>query len=146
MKTDVVVFLENDLEGDDAAVCDKYSDVIRFEELVDYQSNHPQKGHLNLTFQMCQDNKTQLEFVPFIYQERKTIDTHSFCIFNIESMRVVKSDCILPHMKLRKYLRLTEAGFANYQLTRTSDCFDQKFGFFTVHQHQGDPSHQIMKF
>lgn len=64
-------------------------------------------------------------------------------------MSVVKSDCILPAMHLRKYIRMNEAGFTNYYLTRTSNCHDQKFGFFTVHQHRQEgfqPSNQIMKF
>jgi len=118
-------------------------------EMVEMQK-HPQRSSVHLTFQICQDSRNQVDFVPMIYQEKKTIATHSFCIFNPESMTVVKSDCILPAMHLRPYLRKNEAEFTNYYLTRTSDVHDQKFGFFATHAHRTDnnflPSHQITKF
>lgn len=146
----ISVFLDNDLDGENEKdICEKFTEEMTFFDLIELQKMR-QESHLHLTFQICQDSRNAIDFVPFIFQDRKSIETNSFCIFDIRSMSVVKTECILPAMHLRKYIRQSESGFVNYYLTRTSNCYDQKFGFFTVHQCRPDnnfqPSHQITKF
>lgn len=58
-------------------------------------------------------------------------------------MKVVQKSCINSNLELRKYIRKTEAGFSCYTLTRTSEVFNQKQGFFTTH---ANPIFQIAKY
>jgi len=44
---------------------------------------------------------------------------------------------------MRKYIRKSETGFSTYTLTRTSEVFNQKQGFFTTHS---NPISQIVKY
>jgi hypothetical protein len=62
---------------------------------------------------------------------------------DIEKMKLVQKTCINSNLEMRKYMRKTETGFSCYTLTRTSEVFDQKKGFFTTHS---NPIHQIAKY
>lgn len=84
-----------------------------------------------------------IEFIPFIYQDRKNQDSHSLLILDIEKMQVIQKSCINSNLEMRKYIRKSEAGFSCYTLTRTSEVFNQKQGFFTTH---ANPIYQIAKY
>jgi len=69
--------------------------------------------------------RTQIDFLPFIYQEKKSLATHHLLLLDVNSMQIFGSECINSNLEIRKYLRKSEAGFAMYTLTRTSDVFNQ---------------------
>ena len=58
-------------------------------------------------------------------------------------MNVVQKTCINSNLEMRKYMRKTETGFSTYTLTRTSEVFNQKQGFFTTHS---NPISQVVKY
>ena len=76
--------------------------------------------------------RAQIEFLPVIYQDKKNIESHNLLILDIDKMRIVGKTCINSSLEMRKYMRKTEAGFSSYNLTRTSEVFNQKQGFFTT--------------
>jgi len=65
---------------------------------------------------------------------------------DIDKMEIVQKTCINANLALRKTIRKTECGFSIYTLTRTSDVFNQKQGYFISHTGSGDASYQIVKY
>lgn len=61
-------------------------------------------------------------------------------------MLIVQKTCVNANLILRKSIRKSEAGFSLYTLTRTSNVFNQKQGYFTTHTGSGEASHQIVKY
>ena len=84
-----------------------------------------------------------IEFIPFIYQDRNNQASHNLLVLDLEKMQVVQKTCINSNLEMRKYIRKTETGFSCYTLTRTSEVFNQKQGFFTTH---ACPISQIVKY
>jgi len=66
----------------------------------------------------------RLEYLPFIYQEKRSLASHHLLVLDINAMRIVGKICINSNLKIRQYLRKSEAGYAMYTLTRTSEVFD----------------------
>ena len=54
--------------------------------------------------------------------------------------------CINSNLEIRKYLRKSQAGNAMYTLTRTSDIYDQKLGFFEKMKGSSDMQSQVVKY
>jgi hypothetical protein len=95
------------------------------------------------------DNQAQLQFIPFIYQDKKAkksveggfgdvnskkkVEVQSLMVFDIDEMKVVQKTSISSNLEIRKHIRRTETGFCCFTLTRTSEMFTQKQGFFTTH-------------
>lgn len=50
--SDCVIFLENDLNGSEDEVCENFTEVVTFTEMVEIQKQ-PQKSYIHLTFQIC---------------------------------------------------------------------------------------------
>ena len=74
-----------------------------------------------MTMETLYDFKSKFDFLPFIYQEKKSLATHHLLVLD---MQIVGRTCINSNLEIRKYLRKSEAGFAMYTLTRTSEKFD----------------------
>lgn len=139
MDTKITIITENDFKSiKDSESLKKYTQDMTFKELIDFQKEE-QTWNINLTFEICFDNRSCINFIPFIYQEKKSLQTHHLLIFDIEKMMVTKHHCINTNKVARKFLRYNEFGFAIYTLTRTSDCFDQR----TVN---GVATKQIVKY
>lgn len=60
----------------------------------------------------------------------KQTTSHSLLIFDLDTLQVINRDCITSNFKLKDYLRKSQAGYVNYSLTRTSEIFEHKLGFF----------------
>jgi hypothetical protein len=102
---------------------------MHFRELVELQTEE-QRHHIHLTFETLYDMRQRIEFLPFIYQEKKSLATHHLLVLDVNSMQIVGKTCINSNLKIRRYLRKSQADYAMYTITRTSDIFDQKLGFF----------------
>ena len=126
---DIYIVKENDLCGSDEIVLQKYLQIMNFRELVELQKEK-QDNHLHLTFETLFDMRQRIEFLPFIYQEKNKLATNQLLILDVNSMQIVGKTCINSNLQIRQYLRKSLAGFNMYTLTRTSDIFDQKLGFF----------------
>lgn len=115
--------------GNDETVYGKYIEQAKFRELLDQQRDqkgtNKQNHHIHLTFETLYDNRTPIDFLPFIYQEKRSLATHHLLLLDINSMQIFGSECINSSLEIRKWLRKSEAGFAKYTLTRTSDLFNQ---------------------
>lgn len=139
MDQKVTIIDENDFIGSkESEICQKYTQEMPFKELIDKQKL-PQTCNINLTFELCYDNKSNINFIPFIYQEKKSLQTHHLCVFDIEKMMVIKHTCINSNKNCRKFLRYNEFGFSIYNLTRTSDAYDIKI-------QNGIPVKQLVKY
>lgn len=65
----------------------------------------------------------------------------------MNTMSIIAKTCINSNLNIRKFLRYSEAGYAMYSLTRTSDLFDQKLGFFDrIGGQGGDACSQVVKY
>jgi len=168
MHDDVCVFNENSFDGkDEGDNLKQYTTMMKLQDLVEMQRFRPdrpdsQDYNINLTFEKCIDNKTQIDFVPIVYQlkyknlqnkyaedfERKKGLQPHMLVFDVQKMEVVRHTSILAKIQARRYTRRNEMGFNEYTLTRTSDVFNQKKGFFDQHKgHAGDlASSQIVKY
>lgn len=101
---------------------------MHFRELVELQTEK-QEHHLHLTMETLFDMRQKIEFLPLIYQERKSLATHHLIVLDVNSMQVVGKTCINSNLEIRKCLRKSPAGYAMYTITRTSDIYDQKLSF-----------------
>ena len=71
----------------------------------------------------------KLDYMPFLYQEKKSLASHHLLVLDINKMSIVGKICINSNLKIRQYLRKSEAGYAMYTITRTSEVFEQKLNF-----------------
>lgn len=55
---------------------------MTFRELIELQKQ-PQNWLVKLGFEKCMDNRTQLDFVPLIYQERSTNESHHLVVYDV---------------------------------------------------------------
>ena len=142
MEQPITVILSSPFEGTKKTILESFTRDMTFKDLIEFQKE-PQNNYVHLTFETLYDMQAQIQFIPFIYQDRKIKESHSLLVFDVEQMRVVQKSCINSNLELRKYIRKTEAGFSCYTLTRTSEVFNQKQGFFTTH---ANPIFQIAKY
>lgn len=112
--------------GSDEIIYQKYLKICQFRELVERHENklYKQDHHIHLTFETLYDMRQSIEFLPFIYQEQKTLNSHQLLVLDINTMQIVGKTCINSNLEIRKYLRKSQAGYAMYTLTRTSDIYD----------------------
>ena len=90
--------------------------------------------------------RKRCEFLPFIYQEKKSLASHHLLVLDINAMTIVGKICINSNLQIRQYLRKSETGFAMYTLTRTSEIFDQKLSFMEKLKGNNDSCSQVVKF
>jgi len=79
-----------------------------------------------LTFESCVDMKCEINFIPLIYQQKDLIESHNLLIFDIWKMQFVYKICVNSNLQMRKFIRKSLSGFVSYNLTRTSDVYDQE--------------------
>jgi len=146
MDQDVTIIKDNDLLGNDEVIFQKYTQVVTFRELVELQHGK-QDHHIHWSFETLYDMRQNIEFLPFIYQEKKTLASHHLLVLDVNTMTIIAKTCINSNLNIRKFLRYSEAGYAMYSLTRTSDLFDQKLGFFDrIGGQGGDACSQVVKY
>jgi hypothetical protein len=99
---------------------------MSFKELIEYQKETGKSNLdcVHLTFETLYDMQANIEFIPFIYQDKTKQDSHSLLIMDVEKLQVVQKTCINSNLEIRKYIRKTEAGYSCYTLTRTSEIFN----------------------
>lgn len=90
--------------------------------------------------------RKRYEFLPFIYQEKKSLASHHLLVLDINHMAIVGKICINSNLQIREYLRKSEAGYAMYTITRTSEIFDQKLGFLEKMKAEKDTCSQVIKY
>ena len=119
---------------------------MTYGDLIQMQKG-PQQWLINLIFEKCVDMRPNVDFVPFVYQEKSGAKTHKLCVFDIHKMKVIKHVSIISNIGLRNHLRKSPAGFGTYTLTRTSEVYNQKEGMFTMHSCGSEnTSTQIIKY
>ena len=142
----VVVFLNNkfDQEKEDDNL-KAYTKKMTFQEFLDEMKN-PQQHILKLTFEKCIDNRTNIDFLPMIYQERSSINTHHLIVYDIRKMKIVRHCNLRGNLEVRDLLRKDDNNFGYYTLTRTSDVFAQQHPMLLSHSCDGDQTSQVVKY
>lgn len=126
---DIYLVQDNDLLGSEELVLQKYLQIVKYSQLVQLLQDEQQNSNIHLTFETLLDMRKKIEYLPFIYQEKKSLASHNLLVLDINTMQVAGKACINSNLTIREYLRKSPAGYAMYTLTRTSDIFDQKIGF-----------------
>ena len=146
----IVVFLNNkfdqDKETDNLAA---YTKKMTFKEFLDEmkdKAENPEPHVLKLTFEKCMDNRTNIDFLPIIYQEKSSINTHHFIVYDVFKMKIVRHCSLRGNLEIRELLRKDDNDFGCYTLTRTSDVFEQKHPFMASHSCNGEMSAQVVKY
>jgi len=85
-------------------VLSNYTQSMKFRDLIELQKE-PQLSVINLTFEMLFDMRTPLEFVPIIYQEKSSLQTHHLLIFSFDKMKIVRRTSLLSNLQIRKTLK-----------------------------------------
>lgn len=88
--------------------------------------------------------RKKLDFMPFIYQEKKSLASHHLLVLDVNTMNIVGKICINSNLKIREYLRKSDAGYAMYTVTRTSEVFEQKLSFMEKMKYDTNP--QVVKY
>lgn len=88
--------------------------------------------------------RKKLDFMPFIYQEKKSLASHHLLVLDVNTMNIVGKICINSNLNIRQYLRKSEAGYAMYTITRTSEVFEQKLSFMEKMKYDTNP--QVVKY
>lgn len=105
-----------------------------------------QEHHIHISLETLYDMRKRCEFLPFIYQEKKSLASHHMLVLDINLMQVVTKICINSNLKIRPYLRKSEAGYATYTITRTSEILDQKLNFMERMRAGNDTTVQVVKY
>lgn len=130
----VTVFLNNKFDGKtDDAILSAYTKEMTFNQFLSEMKGPQATHHLNFTFEQCLDNRTDLDCLPIIYQEKSSLSSHHLIVFDIFKQRVVRHSNLRGNLNVRKLLRVDQDGFGYYTLTRTSDIASQKFPMFLNH-------------
>ena len=97
---------------------------MTFKDLISKQKDELSGYSVHLTFESVYDNRSNLDFIPIIYQDRNSITSHHLIVFDCYYLKVVRHTMIASTLVLRKELKKNKQGFAIYNLTRTSDVYD----------------------
>lgn len=144
---DIYQVKENDLLGTEEFVLQKYLQRLKYKELIQLHQDGEKQQSMHLTVETLFDMRKRYEFLPFIYQEKRSLASHNLLVLDLNSMTIAGKTCINSNMAIRTYLRRSEAGFAMYTLTRTSDIFDQKISFMDrMRGNSADACSQVAKF
>lgn len=60
-----------------------------------------QEYHIHLTFEALYDMQKRLEYLPFIYQEKRSLASHHLLVLDINAMKIVGKICINSNLKIR---------------------------------------------
>lgn len=123
-----------------------YTQKMTFKELSSKQKDEFAAYNVHLTFEKCYDNRSNIDFIPIIYQDKSSQRSHHLIIFDAERLKVVRHTMIVSTLPLRAVQRTNEQGFHVYNLTRTSDVHDQTLGVFTNKIGIAHPSTQKVKY
>ena len=81
---------------------------------------------IRLTFCKASDEKMKINFVPFIYQEYKTIRQNRMMIFDIYKGVIAEPDPINPSKVNQKYVYVDKQGFNCFSICRTSEILEER--------------------
>lgn len=109
MDKEITVFMNNKYENvtNEEKNLEAYTDNMLFKELINLQGRQEESENwmVNIGFEKVMDNRTLIDFVPLIYQERSTQDSHHFIVFDVNSMKVVRHYSLLSNISIRKRIR-----------------------------------------
>ena len=101
-------------------------DSISYDSAKFYNSNKQDHyTEVKLTFIQVKDIRRNVNFIPFIYQDR-TLENNNFLIYDISENQMSKPVCVNPPKKSMKYIYEDEQGFNCFSLCRTSDINEQE--------------------
>jgi hypothetical protein len=137
MDTELSVIQVNQFNKSEIDIVKDYTKKTNFRQLEASQNDRmfEQSSSILLTFEKIFDNKSHIDFIPIIYQEKGSMDSHHIILFDVERMEVVRHAVTLPNMEMRKCMRKTFTGFYQYTITRTSEVYKDSYGF--MHSHHG---------
>lgn len=129
-------------------VLQKYIQQVKFYQLIQLHQDANEKfQNIHLTVETLFDMRKTYEFLPFIYQESRSLASHNLLVLDINKMAIAGKTSINSSMAIRAYLRMSEAGYAMYTLTRTSDVFEQKLGFMSrIRGNPNDNCSEVVKY
>jgi len=110
-------------------VLEDYTEHMTFGDLQRRQQE-PQQGAVHLTFERVFDNRSNLRFIPLIYQTKTSITSAHLIVFDTELEQVVRHASVLSALELRDHQRRSVSGLIIYTLSRTSDIYESKPGVF----------------
>ena len=58
---------------------------MTFKDLIEFQKE-PQHNYIHIQFETLYDMQAKIEFIPFIYQDKKNQDSHNLLVLDIEKM------------------------------------------------------------
>ena len=99
--TEVIIFKDNDFKPHDETVLLQYTESMCFEDLLNRQME-PQRGNIHLTFEKVFDNRANIRFIPMVYQEKKSVQSHHFIVYDVELQRVIRHAKVISSLELRK--------------------------------------------
>lgn len=106
----VTVIKENALDKNAEENLKTYTEEKTFKDLLD-----DQKGimgcNIHLTFEKCYDSAANIDFIPFIYQDKRELKSHHLVTFDVSTMKVVRHAHILSELPRRPVLIKSEADF-----------------------------------
>lgn len=143
--SEITIFLENAFDVEDRRVLEDYTRRMTFGDLQTLQK-HPQQGQVHLTFEKVYDNRSNLRFVPLIYQSKSNHAAGHFIVYDTELEQVVRHSSILSALELRNNQRRSVSGLIIYTLTRTSDIYETKPGMFDSSGSSKHPLSQRAKY
>jgi len=110
--------------GSEEIVLEKYLTRLKYSQLIQiHKEDNEKQQNMHLTVETLFDMRKRYEFLPFIYQEKRSLASHHLLVLDINKMTIAGKTSINSNLSIRQYLRRSDAGFAMYTLTRTSDIF-----------------------
>ena len=71
-----------------------------------------------------EDDKTQINFLPFIYQEKNNSDLNKFIVFDICNNEPTECLSMNPSEKQKDYVYENENGYNKFLICRSSDMYE----------------------
>lgn len=97
----------------------------------DVHEQHKLNTELNeiqkLSFEKFVNNKGKnLKFIPFIYQQMRTVERNTMIIFDVEMNEITKTIPINPGSESREFLYIDDEGFSPFKICRASNMEEVK--------------------
>jgi hypothetical protein len=73
-----------------------------------------------------EEDKTQINFLPFIYQEKNNSNMNKFIVYDILNNKPTQFLSMNPYENERDYLYENENGYNKFMLSRCSDMYEQQ--------------------
>jgi hypothetical protein len=86
----IQLFVNNPFDGEtEQEKLKSYTKTITFKDFLE-EMKQPQEYFLHLTFERCMDNRTEIDFLPIIYQEKSNIASHRMLMYDVIKQRVTR--------------------------------------------------------